>query len=198
MSTPVRALLRGLFIVLPVIITIELARWILSAVEGWLAPALQYLLPENFYFPGLALLTFLLICWLIGASAHLQSFAWMWQLPGKILLRLPGVSQIYGMVHDIFEVMSGKNFAKESVVLVTMPNSDIELIGIVTKRRGIERDKMSALLDSNSGDEKIAVFLPMAYNVGGYLVMVPRSYTRNLDMTPAEALQLVLGGGLGK
>jgi len=74
-----------------------------------------------------------------------------------------------------------------------LPPSDIELIGIITKQGGQSDDRMSALMQ----DDQIAVFIPMAYNVGGYTVIVPRSCTRNVDMKPAEALQLVLSGGLG-
>lgn len=38
----------------------------------------------------------------------------------------------------------------------------------------------------------------MSYNVGGYMVMVPRSCIEHLDMSPADALQLTISGGLGK
>ncbi len=77
--------------------------------------------------------------------------------------------------------------------MLKLPPSDIELIGIITKQGGQSDDRMSALMQ----DDQIAVFIPMAYNVGGYTVIVPRSCTRNVDMKPAEALQLVLSGGLG-
>ena len=64
---------------------------------------------------------------------------------------------------------------------------------LITKQGGQSDDRMSALMQ----DDQIAVFIPMAYNVGGYTVIVPRSCTRNVDMKPADALQLVLSGGLG-
>ncbi len=89
--------------------------------------------------------------------------------------------------------MAGKNFSDGSVVMVKLPSSEIELIGIVTKQGGQAEDRMSSLMQ----EEQLAVFIPMAYNVGGYTIIVPRSCTRSLDMKPAEALQLVLSGGLG-
>ena len=109
------------------------------------------------------------------------------------MMKIPGTKQIYGIIQDVMDVMSGKNFADESVVLVQLPQSKVELIGIVTKKSGIKDDRMSSLIE----DDHIAVFLPMAYNVGGYTIIVPRSCTKNIDMKPAEALQLVLSGGLG-
>ncbi|MCO4322516.1 DUF502 domain-containing protein [Aliidiomarina quisquiliarum] len=189
----VQSILRGLAILLPVIITIELLRWLLAKMEAWTAPILSFALPDKWYLPGLGILSFLLLCFIIGFSARYKGIGWFWQLPGRILLRIPGSKQIYGMLQDLVDVMSGKNFADESVVLVKLPQSDVELIGIVTKKGGIKDDKMSALL----AEDQLAVFLPMAYNVGGYTIIVPRSCTRNIDMKPAEALQLVLSGGLG-
>lgn len=193
MKVIVRSLLTGLAIVLPLIITIELLRWLLQLVESSLAPLLQLVLPASWYWPGIAILAFMLLCIVIGYSTRWSGFNWLWQLPGKIMLKLPGTSQIYGMLQDIIDLMSGKNFADGSVVMVKLPSADIELIGIITKQGGQSGDRMSSLMQ----DEQLAVFIPMAYNVGGYTIIVPRSCTRNLDMKPAEALQLTLSGGLG-
>ena len=193
MKVLVRSLLTGLAIVLPLIITIELLRWLLQLVEGSLAPLLQLVLPASWYIPGMAILGFVLLCIVIGYSSRWAGIHWLWQLPGKILMTLPGSKQIYGMLQDIIDLMAGKNFADGSVVMVKLPPSDIELLGIITKQGGQAGDRMSELMQ----DDQIAVFIPMAYNVGGYTVIVPRSCTRNVDMKPAEALQLVLSGGLG-
>lgn len=188
-----RFIVRGLFIILPLVITIELVRWLLMTIESWLSPTLEAFVPPHWYIPGMALLTFLAICALIGFTAYSRQGARLWKIPGRILAQIPGVSQVYGIIQDLFEVMSGENFEDESVVMVKLPNSEIEMIGIVTKKGTDQNDKIADLLD----EEQLAVFLPMAYNVGGYMVMVPKSCTRNLSMKPAEALQLVLSGGLG-
>ncbi|MBV2128995.1 DUF502 domain-containing protein [Arsukibacterium indicum] len=193
MKVIVKSLLKGLAIILPLVITIEVLRWLLAMVETGLAPLLQLVLPGEWYLPGMAILGFILICIAIGYSSRWPSCNWLWQLPGKILMKLPGTKQVYGMLQDIIDVMSGKNFTDGSVVMVKLPSSEIELIGIVTKQGGQANDRMSSLMQ----EDQLAVFMPMAYNVGGYTIVVPRSCTRNLDMKPAEALQLVLSGGLG-
>ncbi len=193
MKIIVKSLLKGLAIVLPLVITIEVLRWLLSMVESGLAPLLQLILPGEWYVPGMAILGFVLVCIAIGYSTRWPSLDWLWQLPGKILMKLPGTKQVYGILQDIMDVMSGKNFTDGSVVMVKLPTSEIELIGIVTKQGGQLNDRMSSLMQ----EDQLAVFMPMAYNVGGYTIIVPRSCTRNIDMKPAEALQLVLSGGLG-
>lgn len=193
MKIVVRSLLKGLAIVLPLIITIELLRWLLTTIESALAPVVQLLIPATWYLPGTAILCFVIACTVIGFSSRWAGVNWLWQLPGKVLMKLPGSKQIYGMLQDLIDVMAGKNFSDGSVVMVKLPSSEIELIGIVTKQGGQTEDRMSSLMQ----EEQLAVFIPMAYNVGGYTIIVPRSCTRSLDMKPAEALQLVLSGGLG-
>jgi uncharacterized membrane protein len=193
MKIIITSLLKGLAIILPLVITIEVLRWLLTMVETGLTPVLQLILPAEWYMPGMAILGFVLICIAIGYSTRWPSLDWLWQLPGKILMKLPGTKQVYGMLQDIIDVMSGKNFTDGSVVMVKLPSSEIELIGIVTKHGGQPNDRMSSLMQ----EDQLAVFLPMAYNVGGYTIVVPRSCTRNIDMKPAEALQLILSGGLG-
>lgn len=188
-----RFMIRGLFIILPLVITIELVRWLLMTIESWLSPSIETFVPAHWYIPGMALLTFLLLCIFIGFTAYSRRGARLWKIPGRILAAIPGINKVYGIIQDLFEVMSGENFEDESVVMVKLPNSEIELIGIVTKKGTEKNDRIADLM----GEEQLAVFLPMAYNVGGYMIMVPKSYTRNLDMKPAEALQLVLSGGLG-
>lgn len=193
MKIVVRSLLKGLAIVLPLIITIELLRWLLTTIESALAPVVQLLIPATWYLPGTAILCFVIACAVIGFSSRWAGVNWLWQLPGKVLMKLPGSKQIYGMLQDLIDVIAGKNFSDGSVVMVKLPSSEIELIGIVTKQGGQAEDRMSSLMQ----EEQLAVFIPMAYNVGGYTIIVPRSCTRSLDMKPAEALQLVLSGGLG-
>ncbi|WP_213999441.1 DUF502 domain-containing protein [Arsukibacterium sp.] len=193
MKIIIKSLLKGLVIILPLVITLELIRWLLHTVETVLNPMLQLVLPERWYLPGMAILSFLLVCIAVGYSSRWPNFNWFWQLPGKILMKLPGTKQVYGMLQDIIDLMSGKNFTDGSVVMVKLPSSEIELIGIVTKYGGQPTDRMSSLMQ----EDQLAVFIPMAYNVGGYTIIIPRSCTRNIDMKPAEALQLVLSGGLG-
>ena len=193
MKIIIKSLLKGLAIILPLVITIELLRWLLHTIETVLTPLLKLVLPAEWYLPGMAILGFLLVCIAIGYSSRWPNFNWLWQLPGKFLMKLPGTKQVYGILQDIIDVMSGKNFTDGSVVMVKLPSSEIELIGIVTKHGGQSTDRMSSLMQ----EDQLAVFLPMAYNVGGYTIVIPRSCTRNIEMKPAEALQLVMSGGLG-
>ena len=194
MKTIIQSLLKGLAILLPIIVTVFLVQWLLVTIETWLSPIWKGLLGETYYVPGLAFISFIGLAIAIGFSTRWRFMNWVWQLPGVLMNRLPLLSSLYGTVNDVFEMMSGKDFADESVVLVTLPNSNTQLIGIITKKSGDKRDKLSRMLK----DDQVAVFLPMSYNVGGYMIIVPRDCVESIDIKPADALQMTISAGLGK
>jgi uncharacterized membrane protein len=185
------AFIRGLFVILPVVISIQLTVWMFTTVESWLAPPLKEVLGAA-YVPGMALILVAVIITVVGLSSRWAIADFVWGLPGRLLERLPVLKQIYGTLKDVMEIMGGKKFEDEAVVMVELPNTEVRLIGIVTVRKKGNGNTIASELD----DEHIAVYLPMSFQVGGYTVIVPKKYTRSLDLSPADALQLVLSGGV--
>ena len=185
------AFLRGLFVLLPVVVSIQIALWTITTVESWLAPPLKDLLGSA-YFPGMALGLMIAVTAVIGLSSRWPIADFIWGIPGRILERLPVLKQLYGTLKDVMEIMSGDKFEDEAVVMVELPNTQARLIGIVTVRSKGNGNTIASELD----DDHIAVYLPMSFQVGGYTIIVPKKYTRSLDLSPADALQLVLSGGV--
>lgn len=185
------AFLRGLFVLLPVILSIQLAMWVITTADSWLAPPLKEVFGSA-YVPGMALTLLILLTTLIGLSSRWPTANFIWGLPGRLLEKLPLLRQIYGTLRDIMEIMGGKKFDDEAVVMVELPNSEARLIGIVTVRNHGNGNTIASELD----DDHIAVYLPMSYQVGGYTAIIPRRHTRPLDMSPADALQLIFSGGI--
>ncbi|MDX1706579.1 DUF502 domain-containing protein [Pseudidiomarina sp.] len=193
MKRALQYLLKGLAVLLPIALTIALVHWLLVTVEAWLRPLWIGLIGEDYYLPGLAFVSFLGIAVFIGFSTRWRIVSKFWALPGMLIERMPVLSNLYGTLTEAVDLMSGKSFADESVVLVTLPG-DVRLIGIITKRSGLKGDRLSALLD----EDHVAVLLPMSYNVGGYTIIVSRDCIQPLDMSPADAMQLTISAGLGK
>ena len=48
-------ILNGLGIILPLLITIALVSWLLSALEHLFAPMVRTIIPESWYFPGMGI-----------------------------------------------------------------------------------------------------------------------------------------------
>ena len=45
-------------------------------------------------------------------------------------------------------------------------------------------------------EDRVAVYLPMSYQIGGFLVVVPKSAVQPLDMKVDEALRLAVTAGV--
>ncbi len=185
------AFFRGLMVLLPVVISIQITIWVFKTMEAWLSAPLKVVLGSA-YFPGMAIILIVVLTALIGFSSRWPAADFFWGLPGRILERLPVLKQVYGALKEVMDIMGGKKFAEESVVMVELPGTETSLIGIVT----VNKKGNGNTIASELNDDQIAVYLPMSYQVGGYTLIVPKKYTRPLDLSPADALQLVLSGGV--
>lgn len=185
------AFLRGMFVLLPVVISIQITVWVVRTVESWLAPPLKEMLGSA-YIPGMALVLIVGLTVIVGLSSRWPTADFIWGLPGRLLERLPVLKQVYGALRDVMEIMAGKKFEDGAVVMVELPNTSARLIGIVTVNKKGNGNTIASELD----DDHLAVYLPMSFQVGGYTIIVPKKYTRPLDLSPADALQLVLSAGV--
>ncbi|AHE99429.1 DUF502 domain-containing protein [Thioalkalivibrio paradoxus] len=186
-----RTFLTGLAAILPIAITVALLWWLGSTAESLLGGALQHLLPDVLYFPGLGLIIAIGLVFGIGVllRAYLVQglFAWLeaW------MQRIPVVKTIYGVVRDMMNVVSGdiqKQFG--SAVLVTLPGTDYRLVGFVT------RENFDGLPEKLGSDDRIAVYLPMSYQIGGYTIMLPRDQVERLDLSLEDAMRYTLTAGV--
>lgn len=189
-----RTFLIGFSILLPVMVSIQLVVWLVSTLESWLRPLWLLLLPEDWYLPGFAMVSFFLVATLIGTSAHLPGISQLWKLPGRLLEKTPLVGTLYGIIKDLLELLGGKSFTDQAVVWVSFPGQEIKVLGIVTKTGTDKSSNLSRIIE----DDEVAVYLPMSYQSGGYLVIVPQDRLQRVDMKPGDALRLIMSAGLGR
>ena len=98
--------------------------------------------------------------------------------------RLPVVKSIYSSLKNFADYFSPHdNKPQQQVVLLRMPGQQLAIVGLVT------RQSMAGLPSPLAEEERVAVYLPMGYMIGGYTVFVPRSWTEPLDMTVEEAMR---------
>ena len=170
MKTITKQMLIGLSILLPVLISVQLIVWVIRTLESWLRAVWMMVLPESLYFPGAAI-----------------------KLPGKLMERIPLVANIYGTIKDFLDLMGGSPFDDSAVVWVNVPDMNGRLLGIITKKGDDKNSRLGKMMN----DDDVAVFLPMSYQAGGYMVVVPRSQVEKADLEAGEALQLIMSAGLG-
>lgn len=189
-----RSFLIGVSILLPVGLSIQLIVWMVTTVESWLKTLWVFILPDELYFPGLALISFVLLATLVGVSSRHSLARGLWKLPGALLEKTPLVNYVYSTIKDFFDLLGGKSFADQSVVWVTLPNTNSRLLGIVTKKGGDTNAKLSQMM----ADTDVAVYLPMSYQAGGYMLVLPADQVEKADIEPGEALRLIMSAGLGQ
>lgn len=175
--------LRGLLTVLPVALTLYLLylflAWTESLVLGLLAPLIG-----SFYVPGLGLVCgvaiILLIGWLVSKRRVRRTLAFV-ELP---FTNLPVVKSIYSSLKSFADFFSpGSKHGGQQVVVLRMPDHPLEMVGLIT-RRGVD-DLPAGFLTG----ERVAVYLPMGYNIGGYTVFVPTDWVTPVEMSVEEAMR---------
>lgn len=186
-----RTFLTGLVTVVPVVATFYLFIWLVIAAESFLGTAMRSVLPERFYWPGVGMVLVVVLIFLVGLFMRTwvaqRLFAW-----GEALLyRLPVVRTVYGPLRDFFSFLTEpKQKGLQQVVVVQVGDSNMRLVGFLT------RDDLSGLPEGINDRDAVAVYLPLSYQIGGYMVFVPRSSVRPVDMSLEDAMRLTLTAGL--
>jgi uncharacterized membrane protein len=182
--------LRGLLLLVPLVVTLEFIFWLSGTIETSLKPLFELLLPAGWYFPGLAVVLFLLTAFILGLMTQHVLLRKTLEVTERWMSKLPIISSIYPMVRQVTDLLSGKSSNQDgSVVLATLPDTDTKVIGIVTRSAESQR------IDWLPPDCEM-VFVPMSYQMGGFTLILPRSQLQTLNMKPGEALQMVIMGGI--
>ncbi len=186
-----RNILTGLVTLLPVALTLYLLYWLATTAESLLGGAIRLVLPDAFYWPGMGMVAGLAAAFLMGLLMHAYLVQRLFALSEQLLYRMPLIKSIYRAFRDFIDYFSPTAKKEyEQVVAVRLANSEMEVIGFVTQTHA---ERMPAGFD---GEDRILVYLPMSYMIGGYAVLMPRSAVRPLDIKVEEAMRFVLTAGV--
>ncbi len=179
---------RGLSAVLPAAVTIAVLWWLGSTAEGVLGWLLKLVLPGAWYLPGMGLVAGVLLVIAVGVLAH----AWLLRQLGAaaelLVLRTPVVKTIYGMFKDLVSFLQPSDGQSRMRSVVTVRYGESCLIGFVT------RESLEGVVPG--GADKIAVYLPMSYQLGGFTVLAERASVEPLDLDIESAMRFALTAGV--
>jgi len=182
--------LTGLAVVLPIVVTAWVLWWLGVTLERWLGNVYRFLLSEQIYFPGLGILLGIGLIFLVGLLAKAWLFRTLFDWSGDLLNRIPLVKTIFGATQDFMRFVSGAEDEEfDRVVAVQFDSPSMKLIGFVTRE---DFSQVPGL----AGDDEVAVFFPMSYQIGGYTLFLPKSRLEPVDMTAEDAMRMVLTAGL--
>lgn len=186
-----RNILTGLITLLPVMLTLYLFYWLVVSSESLLGSLLQMALPAGVYRPGMGMVVGLGVAFVVGLLMRVLVVRRLFALSERLFTRLPLIKSVYFAIRDLLDFFSpGRKQEFGQVVAVSFGETGMQLIGFVT-----QADAQRLPADFKEQD-RVLVYLPLSYTIGGYAVMVPRSAVRPLDMGMEEAMRFVLTAGV--
>jgi uncharacterized membrane protein len=182
MKTIANIFIKGLLFSLPLIITFGLIYWLFATAEDLLKIPLQAVLPDGWYVTGMGVVSAALIIFcsglLVEAFLIRHVFAWL----EKLVERIPLVKTLYSSAKDLMYFFAGGQQQQMNRVVSVRFDGEIQLIGFVT----------SECAELGDRQDLLTVYFPMSYQVGGYMVYIPRERCQFLDIPVQKAMQQVL------
>jgi uncharacterized membrane protein len=183
--------LRGLGVVLPIALTLYLVVWTVQAAESMMKPLALLLMPSALdYVPGSGLLLAIALVYLTGLLVQLFVVEWLVGVGQRLLERTPLVKSIYSALNDFTSYFSRRPTETASRVVNVELAEGISLVGFITNADPV------ALRAPGDPDDRVAVYFPMSYQLGGFTVLLPRGRLRPLDLGVEDAMRQVLTAGV--
>jgi uncharacterized membrane protein len=183
---------KGLLVSVPAFVTVMIAAWVFQWLYGFVSPFFSPTNQPAFWLKAVLtvgvlvvmLMVISFIGWIASKIAGQRAIRWV---DGQ-LEKLPVFKMIYTSVKDITEAFGGEKKKFDKPVLVRVIPDGIQMIGFVTS----DDLQFAGIAD------KISVYLPLAYNFCGVMVIVSRSQVQTLDLDSKDAMTFVVSGGIVK
>ncbi|WP_443943608.1 DUF502 domain-containing protein [Pedobacter sp. AW1-32] len=182
-------LIKGLLIVVPIAVSIFIVVWAVTTVDSWVNVnnilGVNPITGESRNIPGLGLLTVILI--ILVAGIFVTNFVTepMYNWFQRVMHRLPLLNFIYSSIKDLTEAFVGDEKKFNHPVLVEVEGG-LKKIGFLTQN---DLTKLEL-------PDEVGVYFPLSYSFAGQLCIVPRSKVKDLNMSAADAMKLVVSGGV--
>lgn len=178
----------GLFVVIPLGITIFILRFLFNFADGILGPYLARAISATFhgsYIPGLGMVTVALLIYATGLLAtnvigrHLLRW---WE---TVLVRIPLVKPIYSASKQLIQVFREGKGGYRRAVFVEWPRPGVRAIGFVTATAERAEGKF------------LVVYIPTMPNpTSGFALLFREEDVEESGMTVEDAVKFVVSGGV--
>ena len=188
MNWIIQTFLRGLITLLPIALSIYFILWFFSKMEELMKSALSFI-PGFPYYTGLGIFFGILIIFLLGLIMNHMMTQKIFKKIENLMESLPIIKSVYTASKDFMNFFKPKESGlKQKVVIVGRPGEPNDRIGILTN----ESVHVPGL------EDRIAVYMPMSYQIGGETAFVPKSWVREIDMDVEEAMRAALTAWIPK
>lgn len=187
-STLKRNFLSGVLVVVPIILTYIVLKFLFEMIDDILRPIIERVL--GYHILGLGVVLTLLLIILAGILTRNIIGARIYSVWEMFLVKVPIIRPIYSAAKQLLEAItipSMKAFKK--VVLIEYPRRGAYALGF-----------LSNSIKLQSGDDietRVSVFVPSTPTpVSGMVVLVPSAEVISLDMSVEDGVKFLVSGGV--
>jgi uncharacterized membrane protein len=178
----------GVLVVVPIILTYIVLRFLFESIDGILQPLLQRIFGYSVY--GLGVLTTFLLIILAGILTRNFIGVRLYNVGDRILVRMPIIRPIYSAAKQLLEALtmpSMKSF--KEVAMIEYPRKGTFALGFVSNR--VRSDVEGAI------KSYLSVFIPSTPTpISGMVIIVPENEAYLLDMTVEDGVKFLVSGGV--
>lgn len=181
--------IRGFFALLPILVSVYILVNLLLWSERSTRSSLTFFLAKEAEDvpPGSGIVVALLVIYGIGYLLDKPIARKMFRLVDDSFQILPLVRSLYQAIKDFTSYLTpNKNRTSSRVVMVHFPNLNLDMVGIVT------RENLKGLPEPLYAEDKVAVYMPMSYQFGGYTVFVSKEQIKELPIGTEQTMRSVL------
>lgn len=182
--------LSGVLVIVPLILTYIVLKFLFQTLDGILNPLLERLLGYNI--TGLGIFTTILIIILAGIFTRNILGARIYRTWDSILNKVPIIRPVYSAAKQLLEAITlpsmGKGSFKE-VCLIEYPRKGCYALGFLSNRVKTEIE--------DTTKEYFTVFIPSTPTpISGMVIIVPPEDIIPLEMTVEEGVKFLVSGGV--
>ncbi len=179
----------GLFVVIPVGITIFILKFLFNFADGILGTYLDSLITavshRETHFPGLGMLTGAVVIYLTGLLTTNVLGTQFLKWGDELLSRIPLVRSIYTPSKQLTQVFREGKTSYRRAVFVEWPRPGVRAVGFVTAE--VERE----------GERFVVVYVPTMPNpTSGFALFFRAEDVHDSGMSVEEAVRFVMSGGV--
>lgn len=180
---------KGCLLLLPLILSFYLFMWLIRGFDSIFKNLLLPFLSEHDIKFGVGIAVGIVFIYLVGMTSQflvVQTFeSWV----EKLIKKIPVVGSVYNSLKDIADYINTIRTpnAHGRSVIVTFANSDFKIAGFLT------RENLTTLPTDDNLADRVAVYIPLAYMVGGgFTIFVRRDQVHDLNLPFERAMQMSL------
>ena len=183
-----RYFVSGVLVVVPLILTYLVLKFLFETIDGILQPVIHKLL--GYFVPGLGIVVTLLIIFLAGILSRNYVGTRIYKIGERILSKLPIIRPIYSSAKQLLESVTGPSVKSfKEVALVEYPRKGSWVIGFISNHFEIAMNEKKI--------NHISVFVPSTPTpVSGMVVILPVEDVYPIDMTIEEGIKFLVSGGV--